>query len=108
MQEVGASGEVLRQMRRRTGLSLRELAARAGTSAATLSNYERGLKEPRLSTLSRLVASAGAELVVHVRYPEPAGAVADQARAREIRDALGLAESIARGKRIEQDRHGVR
>ena len=84
------------------------MAARAGTSAATLSNYERGSKEPRLSTLSRLIESAGAELVVHVRYPEPAGAAADHARAREIRDALGLAESIARGKRIEQAVDGAR
>lgn len=44
------------------GLSQRELAARAGTSGATVAAYERGSKEPRLSTLCRLLDAAGMRL----------------------------------------------
>lgn len=44
------------------GLSQRELAARAGTSGATVAAYERGRKEPRLSTLRRLLEAAGMRL----------------------------------------------
>jgi len=44
------------------GLSQRELARRAGTSGATVAAYERGSKEPRLSTLRRLLEAAGMRL----------------------------------------------
>jgi transcriptional regulator with XRE-family HTH domain len=43
-------------------MTLEDLAARSGTSAPTLSNYERGQKEPRFSTLERIVAATGHEL----------------------------------------------
>lgn len=51
-----------RQARRQAGMTLRELAARAGTSDATLSAYETGAKDPRASTLLRVLAAAGTEL----------------------------------------------
>ena len=41
-------GAQLRRARLSAGLSLREVAQRAGTSHATLSAYERGLKSPFL------------------------------------------------------------
>jgi transcriptional regulator with XRE-family HTH domain len=41
---------------------LRELARQAGTSSATLSVYETRAKDPRASTLLRVLAAAGAEL----------------------------------------------
>src|SRR5580700_3185158 len=81
-------GQLVRQLRQQSGLSLRQLALEAGTSAAALSNYERGLTEPRLSTRERVVAATGAELVLHVRYIERAGSPADVARAKELRDAF--------------------
>ena len=43
-------------------MTLRELAARAATSDATLSAYETGAKDPRASTLIRVLAAAGTEL----------------------------------------------
>ncbi|MGQ0805280.1 MAG: helix-turn-helix domain-containing protein [Actinomycetota bacterium] len=58
--EVGAA--VLLAARAEAGLSQRELAARAGTSGATVAAYERGTKEPRLSTLHRLLVAAGMKL----------------------------------------------
>ncbi|MEX1164321.1 MAG: helix-turn-helix transcriptional regulator [Nitriliruptor sp.] len=51
-----------RQARARAGLTLRDLAAQAGTSSATLSAYETGAKDPRASTLLRVLTAAGTEL----------------------------------------------
>jgi transcriptional regulator with XRE-family HTH domain len=53
------AGRVLREARERRGLSLRELAARAGTSHATLSAYEHGTKTPSVATLERILRAAG-------------------------------------------------
>jgi hypothetical protein len=53
---------IIRQARSTSGLSLRELAERAGTSYSTLSAYENGRKSPRLDTLERIVRAAGASL----------------------------------------------
>jgi transcriptional regulator with XRE-family HTH domain len=44
------------------GLTQRQLARRAETSASTLASYESGRREPRLSTLARLLDAAGMEL----------------------------------------------
>jgi transcriptional regulator with XRE-family HTH domain len=55
---------VLRQARRRAGLSLRELGARAGTSHSTLSAYESGAKVPSVATLERILRAAGFALDV--------------------------------------------
>jgi transcriptional regulator with XRE-family HTH domain len=65
---VTTASELIRNLRKSHGLTLRALADKAGTSSATLSNYELGVKEPRLSTLERLVKAVGSELhceVVH-------------------------------------------
>lgn len=53
-------GSLIRQARTDAHLSQQELAARAGTSQATLSAYERGRKDPSASTLMRILAAAGA------------------------------------------------
>lgn len=47
--------------RDRAGLSLRDLAERAGTSYSTLSAYENGRKVPNVQTLDRIVRAAGFE-----------------------------------------------
>lgn len=44
-------GELLKQMRRAKGLSLRSLAKRAGIAHSTLSSWERGVYQPRLPEL---------------------------------------------------------
>jgi transcriptional regulator with XRE-family HTH domain len=75
------------------GLSQRELAARAGTSGATVAAYEAGTKEPRLSTLRRLMDAAGMRLVTSY-LPNPA----DQRTpdlTREERRSLALHRAIA-------------
>ena len=56
------AARLLREARRRAGLSQAALARRAGTSQPTLSAYERGLKDPSAATLDRLLAAAGTAL----------------------------------------------
>lgn len=53
--------------RRDAGLSLAQLAERAGTSAATLHAYERGRVAPRLDTLQRVLNAAGASIELRMR-----------------------------------------
>jgi transcriptional regulator with XRE-family HTH domain len=82
------------------GLSQRQLAARAGTSGATIAAYERGTKEPRLSTLRRLVEATGARLDVGWAPVDDAGTLT-----REERRSLALHRSIA--ARLAADPEGV-
>lgn len=60
------AARLLRTVRTRSGLTLRELADRAGTSNATLSAYESGRVRPRVDTLARIVEAAGWRLVPEV------------------------------------------
>jgi transcriptional regulator with XRE-family HTH domain len=48
------------------GLTQAQLAARAGTSQATLSAYERGLKSPSLKVAARIIAATGHDLNLRV------------------------------------------
>jgi transcriptional regulator with XRE-family HTH domain len=58
------AGTLISSHRRRAGLSQRELAARAGTSAAAVCLYERGDRVPGTTTLARLIAATGATLTL--------------------------------------------
>jgi transcriptional regulator with XRE-family HTH domain len=55
-------GELLRAVRRRHGLTQRQLAARARTSQAAISRVERDLVSPALSTLANWLDLMGEEL----------------------------------------------
>lgn len=50
---------LLRSARQDAGLTLRELAQRAGTSHSTLAAYESGSKSPNTATFDRIVRAAG-------------------------------------------------
>lgn len=56
--------ELLREVRRRHGLTQRQLAARARTSQAAISRIERGLVSPTVETLATLLDLMGEQLVV--------------------------------------------
>ena len=62
---------LIRSARRRSQLSLRALAARAGTSHATLSAYENGHVDPTTAVLSRIVAAAGQSLEANLLGAPP-------------------------------------
>lgn len=57
-------GELLREARRRHGLTQRQLAARARTSQAAISRIERGLVSPSVGTLATLLDLMGEQLVL--------------------------------------------
>jgi transcriptional regulator with XRE-family HTH domain len=86
---------ILRDTRRRAGLSQTALAARAGTSQATVSAYENGRKQPSVATLARLLAAAGARLTVEHSPARIGPSAAEQRRAgRVLLDVLALAEAL--------------
>ncbi|WP_419864749.1 helix-turn-helix domain-containing protein [Candidatus Poriferisodalis sp.] len=53
------AAQVIRSARTRAGLTLRELAAQAGTSHSAIAAYESGAKSPSASTVDRIVEAAG-------------------------------------------------
>ena len=79
----------IRSARRRAGLSLRGLAARAATSHSTLAAYEGGRKIPTVDTLDRVLRAAGYELAIELT--RRVGADDPAARGRELEQALDLA-----------------
>ena len=76
------TAQVLRTARQRAGLTQQALAARAGTSQATLSAYETGRKTPSVETLTRLLAATGSRLSI-----EPAARPVVQVSDKQLRKA---------------------
>jgi transcriptional regulator with XRE-family HTH domain len=94
----------LRSCRSDAGLTQRQLADRAGTSAAAVCHYERGTRVPRADTLVRLVAATGSTLRWSARrFPD------DHATAERLEDngealaaVLDLAEHLPRRPRPDR------
>lgn len=83
---------LVRSCRQEAGLSQRQLAERAGTSAAAVSLYEGGVRVPRTDTLIRLIAAAGATLSLRAE-PAPPG-IDLVANGRDLEDLLELADNL--------------
>src|SRR3954452_15270538 len=82
----------LRAVRARAGLTQLELAARAGTSQATLSAYENGSKQPSLATFERVLRAAGARLAVEPAAPRRV--MPSRHAGERLADVLTLAEAL--------------
>ena len=65
-EDLTAAG-LLRQARRRAGMSQVALAARAGVTQSVISAYESGHRQPSLPTLTALIETTGFELAIAVR-----------------------------------------
>ncbi len=61
------AAQLLRDVRRRHGLTQEQLAARARTSQAAISRIERGLVSPSVATLAKLVHLMGEELELEAK-----------------------------------------
>ena len=83
----------VREIQRRSGLGMRALARRAGTSHATVHAYATGKKEPRVDTLVHLAESAGLSLVIEF-VGRPDASDDRQRKSRELVDALELAAAF--------------
>jgi transcriptional regulator with XRE-family HTH domain len=83
---------LLRDARVNANLSLRELAARANTSHATLSAYEQGRKIPSVTTFLRILEASGnaVEIALHKRIRETDGIP----RGEELESVLRLASQF--------------
>lgn len=86
------AAKIIRDARRRAGLTQRLLARRARTSHSTLAAYESGAKVPTLATLERIVGAAGFRLEVELVADAPFESHADRAEA--IERVLALAEEF--------------
>jgi transcriptional regulator with XRE-family HTH domain len=82
------AASLLRQARADSGLSLRRLAERAGTSHATLSAYEAGHVNPSMQVVQRIARAAGFSLTIELQrvLGDPA-----HDRGNELVQALELA-----------------
>jgi transcriptional regulator with XRE-family HTH domain len=75
------SGNLIREARRRAGLTQRELAARAGTTQPVIARIESGRSTPSLERLVRLVRACGFDLDIRVvPLDEDAWTLAEQGR----------------------------
>jgi transcriptional regulator with XRE-family HTH domain len=83
------AGELIRDIRRRSGLRQAELARRAGLPRSVVSAYEHGRRQPGVDALAKLAAAAEMELRVGARSS------VDPVRAgRILAQVLDLAESL--------------
>lgn len=69
---TASEGLLLREARKRSGLSQSELARRAGVAQSVVSAYESGKRQPALATLSRLIAATGHQLTITLERSDPA------------------------------------
>jgi transcriptional regulator with XRE-family HTH domain len=86
------AGLIIRTARRRSRLSLRALAARAGTSHATLSAYEHGRVDPTTTVLSRIIGATGCSLETTLLGIPPD--IEGLSRGEELIAVLELAEQF--------------
>lgn len=97
----GEAATLVLAARLEAGLTQRALAERAGTSGATIAAYELGTKEPRLSTLRRILDAAGMDLELSYQPSDDAGA---RDLTREAARSLALHRVIAARLRADPDR----
>lgn len=59
-------GDLIREARRRAGLTQAQLAERVGTTQSAVARWERGRSAPSFDTVRRLVRACGLDLVVTI------------------------------------------
>ncbi len=58
------AGELIAEIRRKSGLSQAELARRTGMQGSVISAYAHGRRQPSVSALARIARAAGLELAI--------------------------------------------
>ena len=89
------AGELIRELRRESGLRQAELARRAGFPRSVVSAYEHGRRQPGVDALARLAAAAGLELQIG----PPIGPVDPTRAGRILGQVLDLAEALPSRRR---------
>ncbi len=87
---ASAAAELIREIRRASGLRQAELARRAGLPRSVVNAYEHSRRQPGVDALARLAAAAGLELRIGA-----SSAPVDPVRAgRILAQVLDLAEAL--------------
>lgn len=86
---IGMDGEALRVLRQQRGLTLQELADRAGLSRSYLSEIERGKKQPSIKVLETIASALNVSLEVLVSQ-ETEGEVGLGGKLRLAREREGM------------------
>ena len=95
--EDAVAGDLIRQIRRESGLRQVELASRSGIHSSVLSAYEHGTRQPGVAALARIARAAGFEVRVG-----PASEPMEMLRAGQILEqVLDLAEALPYAPRSE-------
>lgn len=81
-------GDLTEKILDRSGLTMTELAKRAGVSRASISEYRHGHRNPSLQQLQRIATAAGLDIEVDVK-PAWRGR-----RKRELEDVLELSDVL--------------
>lgn len=64
------SGQALKAARERADLTQEQLASRCGTTVGTISQLERDLREPTLTTIAKIAAELGIPMTSLLTTPE--------------------------------------
>lgn len=95
------AGQLLREIRRLSGLSQAELARRAGMPRSVLSAYEHAHRQPAVAALARIAAAAGLQIGVGVDVGAPATRLDVARSGRILAQVLDLAEMLPQRPRGE-------
>jgi transcriptional regulator with XRE-family HTH domain len=95
MLSIGAAEELIRDIRRESGLTQAELARRAGVPRSVMNAYARGRRQPGVDALARIAAAAGLEVSVG----RPAEDARLQRAGRILEQVLDLAEALPQRRR---------
>ncbi len=85
------AGQILKEARRRAGLTQREVARRSATSHSAIAAYESGAKNPTVKTLDRLCRALGFEVTTRLE-PIPTADLSN--RGEELAEVLALADAF--------------
>lgn len=94
-------GRLLRRLRTRRGLALREAAQRSGLSISFISALERGLTGASVATLQRLTAAYGTTL--HDLFADERPASIGRVVRADARDVIELAGGAVRIEQLARD-----
>jgi transcriptional regulator with XRE-family HTH domain len=94
---------LVREARRRAGLTQSELARRAQTSQPAVARYERGRSVPDIATLARLVEACGFELRLELGTPDTQRVANEQAALER-----SVEERLTANQRHHELIHGLR